>query len=287
MCTNPDDFKNSPYYDLETLLERYKRLDADEPEISLTGGEPTLQPHFFDFLEFLKKKCAKAKITIVTNGRLLAYPEFARKCLAFGNMEFHISLHGANERIHDGITMVKGSFKQTLQGIRNILQSRKHPGLELRIIIHKATLPYLADIFKFMAGNFPQAKNIAFIFMEMEGMAGKNIKKIGLKYSSALSALEKIYPLIGNSPVPVRFYHFPLCVLPPKFWPYAWRTLPPQEIFYPGSCEKCYYKKYCLGIHKHYAMHMGLEEFRPLKKIKNNFGFTDDPYHPINLGANK
>jgi len=282
MCTNPPDYKNGGGYDYEDLVIRYKNLSEKETEIQLTGGEPTLHPHFFDFLEFLRKKCPEAKITLITNGRLFDHPDFTKKCLAIGNINFQISLHGPNEVLHDKITGVKGSFEETVRGIQNILNFRsQNSELELRIVMHKPTLPHIGKIYQFMIKNFPKAERIVFIFMEMEGMAGVNIKRTGIRFEDALPYLKELFGYFKTSPIEIRLYHFPLCVLPPKFWPYIWRTLPFEEVIYLPICERCEYKTYCLGIHKLYPQYMGTKEFQPIKEKKPAIKFTNNFHHPI------
>lgn len=282
MCTNPPGYKKEKDYDYGKLTDRYKNLDVREREIYLTGGEPTFHPRFFDFLDFLKKKCLKAKITIVTNGRLLSSPNFAKKCLAIGNISFQIAVHGSYASSHDKITGIKGSFEETAKGIKNLLDLRSDQSeIELRIIVHKLTLSHLRDIYQFLIENFPQAERIVFIFMEMEGMAGLNIKQIGIKYKDASPYLEKMFSDFEISPLEIRLYHFPLCTLSPKFWPYVWRTLPSEEIVYLPICKRCEYKDYCLGIHKLYPKYMGTKEFQPIGKTNLPIKLTNNFHHPI------
>lgn len=282
MCTNPPGYKKEKDYDYEKLIDRYKNLDSKEREIYLTGGEPTFHPRFFNFLNFLRKKCPKAKITIVTNGRFLSYPSFAKKCLTIGNVSFQIAVHGAKSSLHDKITGVKGSFEETVKGIKNLLDLRSGQSeIELRIIMHKLTFPHVRDIYQFLIKNFSQTERIVFIFMEMEGMAGVNIKKIGIKYKDARPYLEEMFSDFEISPLEIRLYHFPLCTLPPKFWPYVWRTLPSEEIVYLPICERCEYKTHCLGIHKLYPEYMGTREFSPIKERNPAIKITNNFHHPI------
>jgi His-Xaa-Ser system radical SAM maturase HxsC len=282
MCTNPPGYQDGGGYDYEDLAVRYGNLNNGETEIQLTGGEPTLHPRFFDVLGFFRKKCPLAKITLITNGRRFGEPDFTKKCLAIGNIDFQISLHGPNDELHDKITKAKGSFKETVRGIQNILDLRSRDSeLELRIVIHKAALPCLKKTYQFMTDNFPRAERIVFIFMEMEGMAGVNIKRTGIRFKNILPYLEKLFGNFKTSPTEIRLYHFPLCVLSPKFWPYAWRTLPQKEIIFLPACEKCNYKNHCLGIHKLYPEYMGIKEFKPILRMNLPVKFTNNFYHPI------
>ncbi len=283
MCSNPSDYGQWGDYGFDTLTTRIKKFSPKEEEIYLTGGEPTLRPNFFELLTAIRKRCPQARIIIDTNGRLFAYRDFLKKCLNYGNLEFQISLCGHNASLHDKITGVGGSFEQTIQGIKNLLLAGLGRNeIEIRAVIHKLTLPHLKEIYNFAQRKLKGIKRLVFIFMEMEGVAGENFKKAGITYEEARLDLAALLKKIINSKpcFEVRFYHFPLCVLSIEFWPYLWRTLPEKEIAFLPSCSKCFYKKYCLGIHKDYLKHVGGKEFQPIReKIKieiiNNF------YHPI------
>ncbi len=152
--------------------------------------------------------------------------------------------------------------------------------MELRVVIHKLTLLNLENIYKFVSNNLMGIKRLIFIFMEYEGIAEKNKKTVGVSYGEARPHLEIFFKIIKGFSFNIRFYHFPLCVLPPKFWPYLWRTLPEKEITFLPSCQECLYKKHCLGIHKDYLRVVGKEEFKPIKK-RMGLKITDNFYHPI------
>ena len=281
MCSNPPGYEKEKGYDFKNLVLRFQKINPKETEIYLTGGEPTLHPQFFKLLTILRKRCPRAKIILDTNGRMFFYRDFLKKCLGYGNLEFQVSLCAHTASLHDKITQTKGSFEQTVGGIKNLL-SLKSAGneVEIRVVIHKLTLPHLKEIYDFVAKNFPRITRLIFIFMEMEGRAQKNIEKVGITYKKARPHLENLFKKIRNSSFEVRLYHFPLCVLPSKFWPCLWRTLPEKEIAFLKKCNQCLYRKYCPGIHRDYLKIIGEKEFWPLRK-KVKIQKTNNFYHPI------
>lgn len=104
---------------IKGVLDRYA---ADGVELlDLDGGEPTLHPQLLEIIEYARLQNFRT-INITTNGRRLAYPDFARKLLASGITSLLVSLHGPDEEVHDAITGAPGSFAETMQGIRNILE---------------------------------------------------------------------------------------------------------------------------------------------------------------------
>jgi MoaA/NifB/PqqE/SkfB family radical SAM enzyme len=289
MCTNPDlpwlSAEGLPQegYDFPVLVERIKRLKkqiSSSDAIILTGGEPTLQPRFLDVLKFIRDNFPKQEIRILTNGRKFIYSDFAKEVLKTDNLNIAVSLYGPNARIHDSITRAKGSFDQTIKGIANIL-SLKNNGqiIEIRTVISRLSYQHLGQILNLIKERFSSVDRVILIFMEVEGQADKNFRGVGITYSQVRPFLEKLYPVFNNFKE-LRLYHFPLCALEPKFWPFVWRTLPTKEVAFNLSCRQCNYKKHCLGIHKGYLEKMGDKEFGPIKeeiKIKKKADF----YHPI------
>lgn len=294
MCTNPDwpwpAWDGSFKYDYQSLV---KRIEKSEKEIKkkydsiyLSGGEPTLHPRFLELLEFISKLFPEQKIKLLTNGRRFIYKDFAKNVLNItNNLDIELSIYGANKKNHEIVTRALGSFEQTVHGLENLLNYRKKDQLiNVRFIITKLSYKSLEEFLEMMKKRFLSIDRIMLIFWEVENQAVKNIKAVKVTYNQVSPYLGKIYPLLGNFKE-IRLYHFPLCTLSEKFWPYVWRTLDKDGVIFNSSCAKCQYRKYCLGIPKEYSKHMGIKEFKP---IKENFNIKErkDIYQPI-LSINK
>lgn len=290
MCTNPLDFRpndRSDAYSSDKVFSRIKKWSEEnkfsKENINLTGGEPTLHPHFLDLLAKIRKFYPENRIVLISNGRMFSYPKFAKRCLETKDLTLEISLHASTAKRHDLITKTNGSFIQTVRGIKNILACKKpSQEVEIRVVISKLNCEDTEKTVKFIKKNFPGVDRIILIFLEMEGSAEKNLKQVGLTYKEYTKylSLKKLKKWSNELPEPIRLYHFPLCVLPFQLWKYAWRTLDEREIVFLEKCKFCPYKKYCLGIPRDYPRLIGEQEFRPIKrKIKvqpqKNF------HHPI------
>jgi len=85
----------------------------------LSGAEITT----FEHLELYVREAASyrrfKKIQIQTNGRHLASPDYVERLVDAGVNEFFISVHGM-EPVHDAITRVPGSFRETMEAIANL-----------------------------------------------------------------------------------------------------------------------------------------------------------------------
>lgn len=289
MCTNPDkpwissDGQPEQGYEYKVLIERIKRLKnrvKSNDAVILTGGEPTLHPQFLDVLKFVRKTFPKQELRILTNGRMFSYLGFAQEVLKTEKIHLAVSLYGPTPEIHESVTRAKNSFEQTVKGLKNILANiKKDQSIEIRIVISKLSYKYLEQFLNLTNVHFPSVGRIIFIFIEHEGQAAKNLKSVHLTYSKVRPYLNKIYPFFSQSRE-IRLYHFPLCTIDPKFWPFVWRTLPDKEVTFIPSCRKCKYKKYCLGIHRDHPNKVKGGEFNPVKDDLV-IEATGDFYHPI------
>jgi len=294
MCTNPDlpwkteDGKIGEGYGYNLLIERINRLKGkiqpNEP-IILTGGEPTLHPRFLDIFWFIRKDFPNHELRLLTNGRRFYYRDFASEVMSADNLNLAISLCGPNEKIHDNITGVKGSFNQAVKGIENILRfKREGQAVEIRTVLSKLSYKYIDQTLSFINLKFPSIDKIIIIYLEVEGQAKKNIDKVMVPYSKIKPYLDKVYPFFFIFKK-LCLYHFPLCTLKPEFWPFVWRTLPEKEVTFIESCNRCNYKKYCLGVHRDYPDKTE-KEFKPINKNDLIIQETGDFYYPI-VGVKK
>jgi MoaA/NifB/PqqE/SkfB family radical SAM enzyme len=127
-----------------------KLLDGRKKEISqvvLSGGEATVHP---DFLEIIKmaKDAGYQYIQVITNGRMFAYRNFLESAVKAGLDEVTFSMHGHNEKLHDTLTQINGSFQQAISGLMNAL-SVEGLIVNIDVVINKQNYKHLADIIKY------------------------------------------------------------------------------------------------------------------------------------------
>lgn len=89
--------------------------------VTLTGGEPTIREDFFDILRLAKSM--DFNIELETNGRMFSQRHFSKRFMEiFPEADLEISLPGITDEVHDCNTHVKGSFRQTISGIHNLIE---------------------------------------------------------------------------------------------------------------------------------------------------------------------
>lgn len=119
--------------------------------ITLTGGEPFLRK---DLYEIVKYACRRHKVHIITNGSLIN-DEIAGKLtdlkvrnrLCNGLFWISVSIQGC-ETIHDAITRIPGSYKQSVKGIEilNRHQKGSFPKINLQTVIGSSNIDQLTHI---------------------------------------------------------------------------------------------------------------------------------------------
>jgi radical SAM protein with 4Fe4S-binding SPASM domain len=88
--------------------------------LTLSGGEPMMHPHFIDFLR--KAKEYDFSINILSNLTLLN-DEIITEMRENRLSSVQVSLYSMRPEIHDSITLVKGSFEKTKNAILRLIEN--------------------------------------------------------------------------------------------------------------------------------------------------------------------
>lgn len=119
------------------------------PHIVFTGGEATLRN---DLPELIAHAESNGQITgLNTNARRLSDERYVQKLVEAGLDHVQITVESCNEQIHDEMMRARGAFKQTIQGLKNVLASPLYvmtntTMLRTNVRTIPDTLDFLADI---------------------------------------------------------------------------------------------------------------------------------------------
>lgn len=133
--------------DWKKILDQLWSLGV--PHIVFTGGEATLRN---DLPELIAHAESNGQITgLNTNARRLADKKYVGQLVDAGLDHVQVTVESCDEQIHDGMMRAKGAFKQTIQGLKNILATRLYVMTNttmLRTNVHKIpdTLDFLAEL---------------------------------------------------------------------------------------------------------------------------------------------
>lgn len=117
--------------------------------LDIDGGEPTLYDKLLPLIRFARK-LGYEKVNVTTNGRMLAYEEYARKLFDAGVTSVLFSVHGPNRHLHAANVGVPEAFDQTLAGIDNAVRlapSGVELGANVTLTLSNTThLPEIAQL---------------------------------------------------------------------------------------------------------------------------------------------
>ncbi len=94
--------------------------------VILTGGEPFTRKDFMDIVRAARKR--RLSVTIFTNGTLLSEKDISDIAKLFVQ-DVHVSIYSTNEKVHDSITQIPGSFRKSISAIRAMVKE----GINVRI----------------------------------------------------------------------------------------------------------------------------------------------------------
>ena len=94
--------------------------------VILTGGDPFTRKDFMDIVRAARKR--RISVTIFTNGTLVTQKDILEMAVLYVQ-DVHVSIYSTDEKIHDSITRVPGSFRKSIATIRSI----RAAGIKVRI----------------------------------------------------------------------------------------------------------------------------------------------------------
>ena len=138
----------------ESSLSQWKTIldhlwDIGIPHVVFTGGEPTL----FDALPELISHAEKnGQITgLNTNGRRISDASFLNTLVSAGLDHIQITVESHSPEIHDQMVQNHGSWKQTITGLENALNSPLYVMTNTTLL--RENSPYLEETLHFLASK--------------------------------------------------------------------------------------------------------------------------------------
>lgn len=250
MCPSPELARRDGNVEsVYTLIEIAKHIPSDTNHLTITGGEPfMIGSEIFAFLQYLKEKFEETEFLLLTNGRIFAIQKYVDLMVqhAPNNLIVAIPLHGSTFQIHDQITNSKDSFKQTVKGIKRLLNNKIH--VEIRIVISKLNVCDFQAIADFIIKELRGISYVSIVAMEMTGNARVNKDKVWISYKESQKKISNgIRKLIKNE-IDVKLYNYPLCTVEPELWTLCEKSISTNKVRYADGCDICKVKKACGGV---------------------------------------
>jgi cyclic pyranopterin phosphate synthase len=288
----PEQRKFSSFVSLKKeIADYYKR---GYRALGFLGGEPTIYPKIAGLASFARRLGFK-RILIVSNGRRYSDKAFLEKLIHSGVTSFYVSIHSHKAGIEDYLTSVKGSFREKIEGLRNLQYFRDRGLIKdtifLNIVVNKRNYKYLRDIILFYYRMGFSA--FRFNFIRPEGRGFLYARQMVPAYSRIMKHVREALDSAKALNAEISFDSIPPCL----FYRYRiegfehyigeLRDGPTESSLEEGgrrrrfvisqvrisrdktkgrSCKKCVFDPICEGVWKNYKRLYGMKEFKPVIK---------------------
>ena len=291
--------KGLDYKKLKQQILELKEKNGENIHFTISGGEPTIDKNFLDLMKILGE--FNPHITILSNASSCKDKEFVKRMIdSLGEnydlkkLDYVTAIHSSNPKIHDSITGVEGSFKETMNGLENL--SEFYINTTIKHIMNKKSFKTMKETLEYLSKFFSNFVDFQFCSMDYVGKALKNqedlfvtFRELQPYFEETLDAFEKEKNNCGRR---LTIYETPLCAVDPYYWKYYIshnKTLstyiaPNDESLYNKSenvisecntnykeCKNCDVKEYCSGLWQS-SYEIGKKEkdfLNPIKVLKN------------------
>ncbi len=248
--------------------------------LTLTGGEPTLNKDLPKFLNYCKQKGIH-KIILQTNGTLLSSRSFFKRLIDAFDIDFLVSFHASDRKLYETITGSAKDYGLALKAMDSI-HSWKREKLSFGIVICSYNHKHLLEHVRFLHKRYPDMGMFNFIFIDPVNQAKKNMEPL-VKMSDSELGVYRALEYIKNNRLKAVVDRMPLCYLRG----YEEYSAPSMEIvrntkssylhfddnmshdgvrqnnFYE-PCSVCTLKKICFGVPENYAEVFSHKEIYPV-----------------------
>ena len=248
MCAQPPS-KHAADDCADMLWEAIPLMDINTPEVTFTGGEPTLLGRrLVELIRRMKSFLPHTSLHVLSNGRLIKFLAFAQDIaeICHPDLVFGIPLYSDVSHEHDFIVQANGAFDEAVKGILNL--ARCGLRVEIRLVITRLNYKGLQRFAQFVARNFPFSCNVALMGLEPVGFAKSNLASVWIDPADYGECLAAAVRVLESHRVPVSIYNHQLCTISPELWRYARQSISDWKNVFIDACEDCEAKHQCCGF---------------------------------------
>jgi His-Xaa-Ser system radical SAM maturase HxsC len=249
MCSQPPKDKDDADQFTAINLELLRLMPPNVNYLCITGGEPTLlRERLFRILRALREAQPDAEVQMLSNGRLFAWPAFTRDFVEANHprLVVAIPLYSDSSTSHDYIVQAKDAFDQTVMGLHQL--ARYNVPVEIRIVLHRQTIPRLPQLAEYVYRNFPFAVHVALMGLEPTGYTPRNKEILWIDPVEYQDQLEEAVELLAIRGMNVSIYNSQLCLLRPSLWNFARKSISDWKNIYLQECAVCKVLEQCGGL---------------------------------------
>jgi len=248
MCSQPPIEENDDWR-FEELLAQIELIDRQVPELTITGGEPTLLGEKLgQLIARCKEHLPNTALHVLSNGRLLADGVLATRLarIQHHDLVWGIPLNAEVARVHDEIMGAPGAFAETMLGIHHLLRAGHK--VEIRVILQAGNIDRLPEIARYIFWNMPNVVHVTFMGLEPIGLARKNAAKIRIDVASHVGSLREALGFLESRGIVASLYNIPLCLVDRDLWRFCRKSISDWKSAYLAACAGCGAKTECCGF---------------------------------------
>ncbi|HJO94434.1 MAG TPA: radical SAM protein [Victivallales bacterium] len=197
---------------IKTLKKLFSRVKVNQ--ITMTGGEPFLSERFMELVLFCRMK--GSFVSIITNGNSANEKDYIQ-LIDFGVNLFELPIHSATCKIHDSMTGVKGSWKKSVNTVKEIIKNNAEAVAVT--VITKLNCNVIGETIDFIYSL--GIKRIMLNRYNIGGRSINNYSKILPDFDELNTAYSEANKLGKNSDLTITSnVCTPFCVLNPDKYPY-------------------------------------------------------------------
>lgn len=248
MCSQPP----SDWEPEDIVAEHLRTIElirTAPSNLGISGGEPTLLGSgLTKILSALKLKFPESPLFMLSNGRTFANAAYTKEIADVIPPQFMcgIPLYADVPAIHDYIVQAKGAFEETLAGLYNC--ARFGVPVEVRVVLHKQSMPRLLALTEFIYRNVPFVGHVALMGLENMGYVKKNWDDLWIDPMDYQQDLEAAVKHLHYRGMNVSIYNHPLCTIPRSLWSFARQSISDYKNLYLEECGMCIQRGNCSGL---------------------------------------
>jgi molybdenum cofactor biosynthesis enzyme MoaA len=182
----------------------------DAQELCFTSGEPTTRAELVQFIGWARDFGCR-RVSLMTNGRRLAYDAFAKALVDAGLNRVYVSIHGDSRVLHEGLTRTPGSFGQTLQGIGNIARMKPR-GVELNTstVLTSRNVARQAEIYGMLRSV--GVDQVVFNALQINARAAQHFNQLLPTYLEVRAQFQRVLETSPDNAAAAFLVDVPMCV---------------------------------------------------------------------------
>lgn len=176
--------------------------------IEISGADPLEYNKLPELISYIKEEGFN-HVRLSTNGVRFSDSKFLDKIINSGLDGVRVPIYGSTPKIHDAVTQTKGSFKDVVEGLNNLIE--KAPDIEVQIssLMMKQNKDDLCNIVDFVTKDL----GVTNFYFSVPCIAQDNYDEFYVPFKELVPYAREVYEYALEVNDNIQFLEIPFCVL--------------------------------------------------------------------------